>query len=73
MTEKEQSDPYLHVSWRGRIVITAKQASPWVPRHWIDFQAPDGHDMFMTKPPNLWRRFWLWALLGCRWEKGCTD
>jgi hypothetical protein len=34
--------------------------SPWSnPGHW---KLPE-------QPPNWWRRWWAWALLGWRWER----
>jgi hypothetical protein len=27
-----------------------------------------GHWRLPSQPPNLWRRFWIWLLLGWRWE-----
>jgi hypothetical protein len=40
--------------------ITVGAVSPWSnPGHWL----------LPQQPPNLWRRFWTWALLGWRWER----
>jgi hypothetical protein len=36
-----------------------------VPRWWLEFRGVG----YIEKPPNRWRRFWAWALLGWRWER----
>jgi hypothetical protein len=34
--------------------------SPWSnPGHWL----------LPQQPPNRWRRFWTWALLGWTWQR----
>jgi hypothetical protein len=34
--------------------------SPWSnPGHWL----------LPSQPPNRWRRWWTWALLGWKWER----
>ena len=38
------------------------------PQHWLDVCCNGVRVGFIARRPNVWRRFWHWALLGWKWE-----